>query len=30
MRCYKEFPLSTVVYNLITLGGALVAEKVRL
>jgi len=24
MKCYKEFPLSTVVYNAVTLGGALV------
>ena len=24
MECYNEFPLSTVVYNLVTLGGALV------
>ena len=24
MRCYSEFPLSTVIYNLLTLGGALV------
>ena len=25
MKCYKEFPLSTVIYNLVTLGGALAA-----
>jgi len=25
MKCYQEFPLSTVVYNLVTLGGALAA-----
>ena len=24
MKCYNEFPLSTVIYNLVTLGGALV------
>lgn len=24
MKCYREFPLSTVVYNAVTLGGALV------
>lgn len=24
MKCYTEFPLSTVIYNLVTLGGALV------
>lgn len=23
IRCYSEFPLSTVIYNLVTLGGAL-------
>ncbi len=24
MKCYNEFPLSTVIYNMVTLGGALV------
>jgi len=24
MKCYSEFPLSTLIYNLVTLGGALV------
>ncbi len=24
MKCYQEFPLSTVIYNAVTLGGALV------
>lgn len=23
MKCYSEFPLSTVIYNMVTLGGAL-------
>ncbi len=23
MKCYNEFPLSTVIYNMVTLGGAL-------
>lgn len=25
MKCYREFPLSTVIYNAVTLGGAAVA-----
>jgi hypothetical protein len=28
MKCYSEFPLSTVVYNLVTLGGALLVSVV--
>lgn len=28
MKCYDEFPISTIVYNVVTLGGALVVGSV--